>query len=514
MLLVMILTSATILPVRFNMYTWWEVFYRLRRYLAGGHAPVVFAEEGEKSIHSDGFAEKGPSFVRVDACSAIVLEREPFVPRGLTRWMWVLSGKHPRQGLQPKVEGTGITFTRLGETVLGVADLRKQIRLRLDVLARTRDGIEVKNNVFALVTLGEAPDVIKVTYVGDEEKPENLRVVQLGERPPDHEASTSPYPVQIVSKLEDILDPADQREIHRFVQTYQAEQIIEPQKSTERKSGWRPFKLDENRVFAALQSEPYDVGEKAIKDWIEIAAHHAVETYRNELSKEMFDSLYYPEDPEKFPLGNLKAQVRRKVVHQGILAFQVVRKKDGYAFVEGDVWHPDDVETYPVRELKAHKVLRSRGMKVITVGVTDLHPTQKSVRDRYLFENWRASWQQDAMITAADHDLQVMRLKNQARVHAQRELATTLKSILEMKGLDRDALAVRVYQALENVSADPATRKILPRDAVYTMRMLKSLLLPGGEDEDEKGFLDESDGEAEGPMPDDQDDEDEDDSGN
>ena len=141
-----------------------------------------------------------------------------------------------------------------------------------------------QNVVFALVTLGEDPDVIKVTYVGDEEKPENLCVVQLGKRPPDHEASTSPYPVQIVSKFEDILDPADQREIHRFVQAYQAGQIVDSQKSRERKSGWRPFKLDEDRVFAALQSEPYDVGEKKIKDWTEIAAHHAVETYRNELS--------------------------------------------------------------------------------------------------------------------------------------------------------------------------------------------------------------------------------------
>jgi hypothetical protein len=34
------------------------------------------------------------------------------------------------------------------------------------------------------------------------------------------------------------------------------------------------------------------------------------------------------------------------------------------------------------------------------------------------------------------------------------------------------------------------------------------LLLPGGEEGDEKRFLDESDGEAEGPMPDDQEDED------
>ena len=106
-LVFMILISGTLLPVRFNMYTWWEVFYRLKRYLSGGHAPVVFAEEGEKIVRSEGFAETGPSFVRVDACSAIVLEREPFVPRGLRRWMWVLSGKHPRQGLQPKVEGTG-----------------------------------------------------------------------------------------------------------------------------------------------------------------------------------------------------------------------------------------------------------------------------------------------------------------------------------------------------------------------------------------------------------------------
>jgi hypothetical protein len=406
------------------------------------------------------------------------------------------------------VEGTGITFTRLGETVLGVADLRKQIRLRLEVLARTRDGIEVKNNVFALVTLGEDPDVIKVTYVGDEEKPENLRVVQLWERPPDHEGATSPYPVQVVSRLEDILDPADRREIHRFVQAYQAGQIVEPQKSKGRKSGWRPFKLDEDRVFAALQSEPYDVEDKQISDWTEIAAHHAVEIYRNALSQQTFDSLYHPEESDKFPLGRLKNQVRTKVVHQGILAFEFVRRKDGFSFVEGQEWHPDDVETYPTRELTAHKVLRSRGMKVITVGLTDLYPTQESVRDRYLFENWRATWQQDAMITAADHDLQVMRLKNQARVHAQRDLATTLKRILEMKGLDRDALAVRVYQALENVSADPATRKILPRDAVYTMRMLKSLLLPGGEEGDEKRFLDESDGEAEGPMPDDQEDED------
>ena len=475
---VMVLTSATLLPVRFNMYTWWEVFYRLRRYLGGSHAPVVFAEEGEKTVRSDGFAEKGPSFVRVDACSAIVLEREPFVPRGLARWMWVLSGKHPRQGLQPEVEGTGITFTRLGETVLDVADLRKQIRLRLGVLARTRDGIEVKNNVFALVTLGEDPDVIKVTYVDEEEKPENLRVVQVGERSPDHEASTSPYPIQVVSRLEDILDPADRREIHRFVQAYQAGQIVEPQKSKERKSGWRPFKLDEDRVFAALQSEPYDVDEKKISDWTEIAAHHAVEIYRNALSQQTFDSLYYPEDSEKFPLGDLKAQVRRSVVHQGILAFEFVCRRDGFSFVEGQEWHPDEVESYPTRELTAHKVLRSRGMKVITVGVTDLHPSLDDVRKYYLFENWRSSWKKDTLIIRSDHELNAMRIIGHSRAQAQRDMAYTLNELLEKKEFSQEALALRIFQALESVAADPATRSFLPKDTIYMMRTVKSLLLP------------------------------------
>ncbi|MEA3350676.1 MAG: hypothetical protein U9Q82_08665, partial [Chloroflexota bacterium] len=484
MIMGLALTSGILLPIRVSLFNW-NVFYRLYLYLQERHGPVVFAESGGEDTRSESLNDVGWGFVRTDVCSSVVLERRPFVPGGFRRFLRVIAGQHPRERLGTSIIGAGIVFTRPGEVVRGVADLRKHIRLRLGVSARTRDGIEVKCNVFALATLGQDPDKINVAYVGDE-IPENLRVVQLKLRPPQ-DANISPYSVQYVDKLEDILDLEDQREIHRFVQSRRGGTTTDSgvDQPEQHARGWRPFQRDERRVFAAILSRPYDVLEEEQTDWQEIVAHTAVEVFRNLLAKETFDSLYAPNEKNDFRISWLKNQVRARVKNQGILAYQFVERKEGRRNLSvGDEWHEREIITYPVQELKARKVLRSRGIKVITVGFTDLQPSMDAVQKHYLFENWRASWEKEAIIVQSDYELQAMRIINHARAQAQRDIAYTLSELLAKYEYSQEALALRVFQALETVAADPATRRLLPKDTIYMMRHLRSILLPGeGRDE-------------------------------
>jgi hypothetical protein len=287
--------------------------------------------------------------------------------------------------------------------------------------------------------------------------------------------STSPYPVQIVSKLEDILASQDQREIDQFINAYRAGKI-EPEKQSEKPLVvWQPYNVNEKRILAALQSKPLDIGEKEIKNWAEIAVHQAVEIFRNQLSYQTFDSLYFPEDSTRFPLHSFKTIVRRKAIHQGILAFEYVEKKNGFSCVEGEEWHPDEVNIYPVRELQAHKVLRSRGIKVLTVGISDLEPANSSVK-KYMFENWRASWEQERLITLADYNLQVERLHNQKIVSATQDSIYAMGEILESESKIDAILTDQILNTVLDLANDSDYRSLLPSELIDMVPFLQKYL--------------------------------------
>jgi hypothetical protein len=166
--------SQSLFPVKTlseRIYT----FFHLLFATFGKFGITISAKEGKIIGRERKNNSKFPGFAFIDSESAIVFEKS----------------KPYKSGCLFRVQGPGFTVIVPGEKVKGSVNLRKQIRLRSDIHAHTRDGIEVKSHVFAMVTLGQEPDVIKVTYVGDEETPNNLRVLQLGYRNPDHEEATS-----------------------------------------------------------------------------------------------------------------------------------------------------------------------------------------------------------------------------------------------------------------------------------------------------------------------------------
>ena len=470
----LVLVSGLILPIR-TFSSIREVYRRLSAFMFGQHGPVVFAEDG-KQIERDGIRDVGLGFAKVDACSAVVIERTAYQPGCIRGLFLALLGRHPREKLRSRTEDVGIQFTRTGERVRGVADLRKQIRLRPGVKAHTRDGIEVNTVVFALYTLGEPPEVYKVTYVG-EEKPENLRVVETKLRDPGEEDGQ--YQIQVVDRLVDILDPEDKLDIHRFVRSYSRRAGLELTETIDEPNGWRPFRFYPQRVFAAIASRPFDVFKGKRIDWTEIPAHLAVNTFRELLAQELYDGLFEPDDAQSYPLLDLKNLVRTRMVNKGILAYQFIKRADGKQIESDQALRESEVIQYPEQEFKARKELRSRGIKVITASFTELQPSISDVQSRYMFDHWRAPWQQEAVIIRSDHELQAVRMQNQARAQAQRDMAYTLSKILSASEFSREAMALRVFQALETAAADPATQSLLPRDTIDLMRSLRNMLLPG-----------------------------------
>jgi hypothetical protein len=166
--------------------------------------------------------------------------------------------------------------------------------------------------------------------------------------------------------------------------------------------------------------------------------------------------------------------------NQGILSFRFVDHIDGKPLATGSEWANDELIYYQPRELKNPKVLRARGIKVIASGFPDLFPTSPKVPAQWL-ETWRAPWTSRAVDVRGQHQLQAVRVINQARAQSQRDMAHTLARIMRSSRSD-EALAMRVFQALEATAADKDARQFLPRDTTYLLRSFKQWFLPGGDD--------------------------------
>ena len=91
------------------------------------------------------------------------------------------------------------------------------------------------------------------------------------------------------------------------------------------------------------------------------------------------------------------------------------------------------------------------------------------------------------------HQLQAVRVINQARAQAQRDMAHTLARILQSSHSE-EALAMRVFQALEATAMDADPRQFLPRDTAYLLHSFKQWFLPEADDRPKRfGDLDQPD---------------------
>ncbi len=454
-----------------------NIFSRLLVYIMGGHGPALSVKEG-KVLEREGETKKtGPGVMRVDLNSAIVIER--------------LGRQHPSQTDEEKstnrlakshrvsirVAGPGLVFTDYYERLRGVVDLRPQMRLRLGVKAYTRDGIEFTSHILSIFTLGQPPQVLKVAYEGERDA-DHLRVAYLKES----DSRLDPYGRVIATvKLADELDADDKAEIHRFVQSYMPDAILNQPDGSKQKT---PFLVDHQRIFAAVYSKTKDVTKDTYLDWQELTPNVTAEVFRTVLGGEFFNDLYRPEDPEVYRLKDLKARVARQVRNMGVLAYQYVGCRDEQPLFTGQTIPKDELVEYPVQEFRTPKVLRSRGIKVISASFTEPKPVDKELLRQKLYQYWASKWEANTEITKAGHDLQAMRIRSEARVRAQQSMIKSLSDILNQEQLSREALAIRLYQSLEAASTEPTTRKLLPEDTVAMLRSFKHWLLPGQGDQE------------------------------
>ncbi len=440
-----------------------QVYERLTQYIFKLHRPAVFVKNGELITRKEEELENElgrgwfASLAFVDLASAIVLEsRSHPAMINLSKPAASLAGHRP----PIRALGPGIGFLRPGERIRGSVDLRKQFRSIKNVRGFTSDGIELETNVNVIFALGQSPEVMTVI----DTKENGLRVLTV-----DRETGR-------ISAISDRIDTGDEREIFTNVQNQK------PSRSNamafEQFSGNRPpFTFDEDHVIAAVISQPRNTRDGKLEKWTDLPAQVAVSVLLDELSRVSYDDLYSLDRSERecYLYDQFKPEFKRKMIDLGILSYQFIQRKDSRIPSEGDLFNAGEYIIWDVSELHNPKPIRDRGIKMIEVNFSDFKPVDTTIPEQR-FDNWRSKWQKKTELTNAEVDLEIMRKMNHARAHAQREIIYNLSQIFKLPGYTQDAMAIRIFQALESVAANPATNRLLPRDTLDMLKNFQRLL--------------------------------------
>ena len=438
------------------------------------HGAAVFVRDGDIDASLDELHKNGPGVAFVDLRSAITLDKNLKHKNDISSTSpGKLQKVHSSQKTNTfssgiRVAGPGLTFIRKDEKITGAVDLRKQTRSRKSVQADTRDGIRVTTDVSCTFTIGQPPEVIDVC-LGDEKSGQVLVI--------EWESSQPVVSKKIKSLLPNQLDSGDEREIRAFIASYPDPSKI----STDVPEEHFPYTLNEKRVEKAVYSQtliqdPAGTQAQAFKKWCDWPQDVAAEKFRILLAKWPYMKLYSPEDEENYPLKDFKKELSRQVRNTGILAYRVVALRNGDRPEEGKGYSNHDLIYYPARELVRLDVLRYRGIRVLSTSIGELEPKEKTVRD-HLMNSWLSAKQKDADVKVADYNLEIARIRNQARVKTQRNMIYNLTQLLENQEYPREALALLIYQELEATAANPETRKLLPEDTMSMLNGIGTILL-------------------------------------
>lgn len=272
--------------------------------------------------------------------------------------------------------------------------------------------------------------------------------------------------------------PEAQEKLKDFLQKYASTYPIPRPPRPRPPKGWTPFEFDRERVFAALYSKARNIPRgSTLDDWTELPTQVAINIFREFISKVNYDDIYLPDVTDRFPLAQeLKPRFGKLVRYQGLLSYQFMRRRDGQVPRVGDEVTPQEyIPDYPVLALRQWKSLRDRGIKVIAGSFSEIRVNDKVRQQRV--DSWRARWQKEADITLADFDLEMTRIRNHARAQAQRDMALTLAQIFQSTPHSDEAMALRIFQALESAAADPTTRQLLPQDTIAMLGNLRFWLM-------------------------------------
>jgi hypothetical protein len=476
-----------------NKSTWSKHFntiyrtaFHLLLYMTRQHGPAVFIKDGKELSTAKEKKRTEPGVIVIDFNSAIVLEQLlppislllPFIKivRGILELLGLsdpLPASKGKATIPQRAAGPGIVFTRSYERIRGVIDLRKQSRFRPKVAAYTRDGIELQTNgIWVLFSAGQDPKILKITHIGGRQA-ENLQAISI--------KILDNGKVQVAKLSKDELDPEDRLSIQKTVGEAKANRlpfrvVLSPEKGTgklkdidEEEPAALP-KFNKERVFAAISSNALDA--EGGKTWDSLPAQIGVDIFREVISNVNYDKLYNPdqENQDDFPLTKVREKFDLAVRNTGLLSFRLLFHRNGSLISEG-IYDPDDLVVSKVTPLPITRktVLRERGLKIIASGFLELKPVSQVVYQQRL-ETWRSKWDREREETHAVHELDAMRIRSHARAQAQRELTHVLLQLLNNADYTKEALALRLLQALETAATDPSTHRLLPADTINLIR--------------------------------------------
>jgi hypothetical protein len=477
-----------------------EVSKRLRAYnlpFGNLHGPAVFYKEGRPIAEKSELEESGQGVALLDMYSAVVLEQqegndeEDFAGSGKDRKML---GKpirfsfvsHLKKILgfieveedesMVRASGPGLVLIQDGEKITGGADLRKQFRRREGVLCNTGDGIEVSTSISVVFTIGESPEILKVSRINDDWNAVKIDAVTSDQNNTIDTRISDGRVKVILDKFE--LSEEDKLEIEKSLTEGGFTWAVGEYDISKSKSrDTFLFLFDEARVVDAVISRARDTKEGKLGEWTDLPVDVAVEIFRSRLVHTSYDDLYKPDEPDVYPMKEFKEKFVNDVKTTGILGYQIVRRKDGRPLENEQVCRNADLVFSPPKRFTNSAVLRDRGIKVLAAGFADLEPTNSIVRERF-FDVWQARWQQEADKIRADHELQATRIRNRERARAQQDMIFSLSHILQANQYTSEALVMRLYQALEAAATQPTTQRLLPRDTIRMLWNLRQWLLP------------------------------------
>jgi len=364
----------------------------------------------------------------------------------------------------PRICGPGLTFIRPSERVHSFVDLRKQIRGENGVVATTADGIDISTYVFSVFSLGRNPKTIQLAFnEGNDEK--DLQVVIL---------ETEPGKKVRVKKFEDSLDKDDRQEAYN--------QVWPPRKSSEFGSYFTPDdpgikpEYDRDRVFGAVFARAQDDDSDSVV-WHELPLIFTKDAFKEMTLQFTMDKLSNPDGPSK--VADLKARVNDAIRNQCVLPYSVVCHRSGEPLKAGEVYDQDDLRSTPKRFFSTSRVLRDRGIMNIYSAFTMLTPVDDRIYQQRL-DNWQARLQREIDLAVTKHEVEVRNIISRARIQAQEEVASTLNSILGDRMYSEEAMALLLFQALEEYISNPETRKRLPNEVITLLRNVQDRILPAG----------------------------------
>ena len=443
-------------------------------YLMRAHGPAIFVLDGKMDHTAGEMNRAGPGVIVVNFNSAIVLEK--MVGRGgclmapaylVQRFMNYLAKAQP--GPKSRVAGPGVVFTMGNERIRAVVDLRKQSRsAKTRISAYTRDGIEVTSNVFAVFTIGQRPDVIELAYQGERQE-ENLKIIST--------RHVGRNLIEVRTLTAEELDPADLIEAHNYARIPNQHRDAQPYAEVERPRQEPEF--DSQRVFNAVYAQARNPQEEVVP-WTELPAQVAADLFRSLMPDHNYNELYAldVDDPagNAFPIPAIRRRFRVMLRNTGLLWYRTVFHRSLMPLVNG-TYNASDLFVSPYLAFTGPQVLRDRGIKVLAAGFSSPLPASPEVYQQRL-AHWRAEWERDTVLKRSQYELDVARIRNHARAQAQHDLTQALSQIFEHGAGSDEVMALRVFQALESVAADPKTRQLLPGETINLMNNLHNWLLP------------------------------------